>query len=60
MGIGGISVVLGLFNNMNPFDIGIGLVLFFIGFYLFNKWNIIINIQIIKELNTDTIIQFQY
>ena len=37
MGIGGISVVLGLFNNMNPFDIGIGLVLFFIGFYLFNK-----------------------
>ena len=37
MAIGGISVVLGFFNNMNPFDIGIGLVLFFIGFYLFNK-----------------------
>ena len=37
MGIGGISVFLGFFNNMNPLDIGIGLVLFFIGFYLFNK-----------------------
>ena len=38
MGIGGISVVFGFFNNTNPFDIGIGLVLIFIGFLLFNKW----------------------
>ena len=37
MAIGGISVFIGFFNNMNPFDIGIGLVIFFIGFYLFKK-----------------------
>ena len=37
MVIGGISVFLGFSNNMNPFDIGIGSVVFFVGYYLYNK-----------------------